>query len=416
MIPAKLSPFQVQALSRLAAGQQITNADSELAATVQALARRGLVTLVKSSGRRWAATITAAGITAADSGRVPDTTSPRPRDNAIPKAASRPPGRPRRQPPEPRPQTNRSDLKAEVLKATRAAVRGRADEKGLLTIQGDAVVTMHVSKKQARRAIRLADSLITAAIEQGIELSLVPSPRTRERPDGARRIRLTYLGAVVTIKFVEETDRTRHAPTKDEVAQLRRSPRVRTREWDYCPNGRLRIELNQVLAEGSRYRFADGQTATLEGKIDDVVAEITSRGHQARDLAAESARLDDLYEQERLAAVEEATLRCVEDKRSRTAETLLTGWGRALQLRRFAQALSDGPAPNTAANWIDWLQAHADRLDPCLHPAQMPQLPSGAEPAELGEYLRDWQPGRPANWRPGQSQPRIQNSACQRAE
>ena len=136
MTTRRLTSRQHDVLRRLAAGEIISRSDSALAVTVYALRNRQLVTTARAPGGRWIAELTDAGRLAAETGRVP-VSLPRPSGRATrhsgrprPPTESLAPAAPK--PDKKRKQRQPSSRKTVVI-AVRAALKGRADEKGLFT-------------------------------------------------------------------------------------------------------------------------------------------------------------------------------------------------------------------------------------------------------------------------------------------
>ena len=242
--------------------------------------------------------------------------------------------------------TRQPSTRKTVVTATRATLKGRADEKGLIHSPSDAMVRVSVSRAQISRAIRLIDALLKAAESRGMTLRLVPNPDRGYGRQQLQVVEICHLGHPVTFRIVEETDRTPHTPTATELAAQKRSSWVRIPEWDYTPSGRLRIELPSGQSRGgvsARSRFADGPARRAEDKIDEVLDEITARGEHALALREEAQRLDAEYAEARSIAVEAARARYLEDLRAECCG----GAGNAMAAGRAAAHLCGGDAQPT---------------------------------------------------------------------
>ena len=123
-----------------------------------------------------------------------------------------------------------------------------------------------------------------------------------------------------------------------------------------------------------------------------------ARAEHARVL--EEQRLDALYRQQRAAAVVAARDRFWDDLRATAALEQVASWETAQRLRAFAAAKRGRGVPG-AEDWLDWIAAHADRLDPPDQVPHAPSLPeSPTEWSELAPYLKDWPATRPPWWSP----------------
>lgn len=99
----------------------------------------------------------------------------------------------------------------------------------------------------------------------------------------------------VRILVRQQIERTKHEPTRAELARLERRPWERPRQRDETPTEMLTLELDggQPYA-GSRWR--DGKRRQLESVLGEVVHEIgmravlSDRAHAAREHAAEERR------------------------------------------------------------------------------------------------------------------------------
>ena len=109
-------------------------------------------------------------------------------------------------------------MRREVLKATRAALKGRADEKGLLHAGGSGVVRVSVSRDQISRVIALIDQVLAGAESRGMQVVLVPltSPWSRDK---ATQVQIVDRDLGFTFSVKEQSTRTPHEPTAAEKAR-----------------------------------------------------------------------------------------------------------------------------------------------------------------------------------------------------
>ncbi|MCU0299090.1 MAG: hypothetical protein MUF33_11315 [Candidatus Nanopelagicales bacterium] len=411
MVSRTLNDRQQQVLKRLASGEVITRRETELVVTVYALRNRRLVETVKGEGRIWTAQITDAGRLAAETGLVPPEVAlsqGRARAKPIAAAASTEkakPLAPSRAPstsaPVASPRRPRvAEVRREVLQATRAALKGRADEKGLLHAGGSGVVRVSVSRDQISRAIALIDQVLAGAESRGMQVKLVPltSPWARDK---ATQVQIVDRDLGFTFSVKEQSTRIPHEPTPAEKARQSKHSWATPPEWDYKPSGLLRVDLGQEHTRAIanvRSRFADGRTTRIESKVEELLNEISRRADGELARLTEERRLDAVYAVARVAAVQRARERYWEDLRVAEVAAQVANWERAEGLRRFLGAMRarGGGQPN---DWLDWIESHIESLDPRERLPEGPNLP--AEPREgsdLAPYLRAWPAARPYGW------------------
>lgn len=414
-------------LQRLVAGEVITRSDSADVLTVYALRNRQLVQTQRVTGGQWVAVVTDYGREAAVTGLLPlelplpvgraarkpvpqpeEPTVRRPRGR--PKATAtepseaeaagegeaqeaRPKGRPRGRP-------ARTDVAREVVKATRAALKGRADDHGLLHANGDGAARVEVSRALIPRAMDFLANLFAAAEEAGVGVAVVKKPYGYHREPVAR-VCLAYDQVKVEFRLVENTDRTPHEPTKSELAYKARNPWTRLPEWDYHPNGTLTFSFDRdyfAKDRNPRATFNDGVRALLEEKIPDIVREVVARGEQDTTRRLEQERLDAEYEKQREAAVATAAQRYLADLRAQAATDQAAQWQEAVTLRAYAEAMRQRVATDADREWVDHLFAMADRLDPSDRVPPAPELPDSLTEYDLRDYLHGWPNTRPYGW------------------
>lgn len=423
-----LSARQIDVLQRLVAGEVITRSDSADVLNVYALRNRQLVQTQRVTGGQWVAVVTDYGREAASTGLLP-LELPVPVGRAARKPARqpekptvrRPRGRPKATATEPfegedaggweaqeakrkshpRGRSARTDLAREVVKATRAALKGRADEHGLLHANGDSAAHVAVSKALIPRAIDFLTNLFAAAQEAGVGVEVVKKPYGYHQ-DPVARVCLTYDQVKVDFRLVENTDRTPHEPTKTELAHKARNSWTRLPEWDYHPNGTLSFSFQRdyfAKDRNPRATFNDGVRALLEDKIPDIVQEVVARGEQDTARRLEQERLDLAYEKEREAAVATAAQRYLEDLRAQAATDQAAQWQEAVILRAYAEAMQQRATTDADREWVAHLFAMADRLDPPNRVPSAPELPDSLTEYDLRDYLRGWPSGRPYGWK-----------------
>jgi hypothetical protein len=295
-------------------------------------------------------------------------------------------------------------IRMTITTATRAGLKGRVDEKGLVHSSGDASVRVSVSRPQISRAIRLIDTVLKAAESRGMTLRLNAHTDRGYGTQQQRVVEICHRGHPVTFRIIEESDRTAHTPTPAELSAQKRSPWARIPDWDYTPSGRLRIELpsgQQRDGVSARSRFADGPARLTEDKVDEVLDEIAARGEHALALRKEAQRLDMKYADERAKAVDVARVHYLEDLRAAAATEQANRWQQVELLREYVAAMRARAGTSGDDEWLTWIEHYAESLDPTGAVPAPPQPPDSVTDSELRPYLSAWPFDRPWRWGEG---------------
>ena len=417
----------MDALQRLVAGEVITQSNYADALTVYALQNRQLVQTRRAPGEQWVAVITDYGREAASTGLLP---------LELPLPVGRASRKVHRPPEEPatsrarataraavaessrggtssemeaqvgKPTARRrggstlTDASRNVLRATRAALKGQPDDHGLLRAKDNGAAHVSVSKTLIPRAMDFLTDLFWAAQEAGVGVKVVERTYGQRRENVARVI-LTHEQTQVDFRLVENTDRTAHEPTKSELDYKARHPWTRLPEWDYHPNGTLAFSLDRdyfAQNRNPRANFNDGVRALLEDKISDIIQEIVDRGQQDRARRLKWERLDVEYKKAREAALATAAQRYLDDLRAKAATAHALRWQEATMLRAYAEAMQERVVSDADQEWVAHLFAMADRLHPPDRVPAAPELPDTLTESDLKDHFRGWPDTRPLFW------------------
>ena len=182
-------------------------------------------------------------------------------------------------------------------------------------------------------------------------------------------------GAAVSIKLSERIKATPHIPTEQEQKALeryqrsspwnynRRYPNVP--RYDFHPTGILTIKLGHNLSR----RWSDTQHAPLQKRLGDVIAGLMILAAEIKAIETEKARKEEEYRQ----AVEKYQYQLQRRENEiaafKAVEEEAKLWERACRLRAYADALefmskSHMVMPSGNPEWIAWVRAKADWLDP----------------------------------------------------
>jgi hypothetical protein len=256
------------------------------------------------------------------------------------------------------------------------------DTEGLLSVSGLA----------RPRALRLLHALVAAAAHRGYVARVDASgTRHRKRKDDPQ-IFFAIHGHEIGLAVTQENDRTEHVPTKKELADQARYSWTSIPKYDHKPSLRLKF----TMARWSEYQqsnWTDSSKSQLEEKLPAILQEMEIRAYFAefRRLAEEEKqRQRELEEQRRIAAAE---VKFTEAFRVGILDAQLDCWNKARQLNEYIAAmaeriaeLEDPAAVADASQWLSWVRAYADRLDPLNGKLALPPDPQPTR-TDLRQYM-----------------------------
>ncbi|WP_239697146.1 trichohyalin-plectin-homology domain domain-containing protein [Streptomyces sp. OspMP-M43] len=273
-----------------------------------------------------------------------------------------------------------------LVRATRKAM-GRSQ--GTVDTRGRAgAIPLHVSRPLADRALRIMHALLAEAESRGY----TAEPQTDlHRGEAVHTLAIVIRGRSFPLVLTERTTKIPHEPTPKEVRQRERNPWIRLPKYDEEFNGRLGLGAPAKSRYQHSYAHSDGARWTLESRL----------GHLLQDLerlAAEGERRDreqELLEAERrrrwYAAIAQAREQQIDQQRAKALAEQMTAWNQAAEIRAFCQAArartDSAPLPAGEAEWLQWAEAYAARLDPLHHALVTPPDPP-ARPEVLRELAK----------------------------
>lgn len=194
---------------------------------------------------------------------------------------------------------------------------------------------------------------------------------------------------------------------------------MRSAKYDEEFNGRLALGAPAKGQYQHSYAHSDGARWTLESRL----------GHLLQDLehlAAEGERRDreqELLEAERrsrwYAAIAQAREQQIDHQRAKVLAEQMRAWNQAAEIRAFCQAArartDSAPLPAGEAEWLQWAEAYAARLDPLHHALAMPPDPPAKrevlrELAKVDAYAYPWPFDADGRWTLPQEQSPDSNS------
>lgn len=267
----------------------------------------------------------------------------------------------------------------------------------LLSHLTDPAAVLDVSPEQVSRALRIMHVVFAEAERRGYEVAWA-----QDTSVGAE-IRVGGLRLHVTLS--EEWTTRSVVPTLAEVS------RKKVYDWQrFQPetrsvrSGKFRLEVSTATG-GVRWErpawWADRQRWSVEDKMGEVLAEITSRiqAEQDRIAAEERARLQRQRDWESAMVI--ARARFEEERRITCLTEQLESWQLAASIRAYCAAVEQArpPGPETEeleaqARWLDWCRSYADRIDPTCTDVGAPEHVDPT-PADLEPYLHGFSPYGP---------------------
>ena len=232
------------------------------------------------------------------------------------------------------------------------------------------VLNLSVTRASLDRALHITHFLLTALDEYlvRVEIDGLKSETVLEFKD---------TGVKMTFSLMEQVKRTQHEVTKaEEQARKRYFERSQWHSpvsypiiprYDYHPTGLFAIEVGRWPSRTWR----DTPKTSLEKRLGEVVAGILilAKETYAREVEAIHRAEERRLAQERFEF--RAKRRELETVRFQRLESDAKNWDRAMQLRRYADAveqcrLSNGELDEDVRDWLLWTRAKADWLDPLI--------------------------------------------------
>lgn len=249
-----------------------------------------------------------------------------------------------------------------------------------------------------QRALRLLQALVTCAV--GREFTATTGDtRTGKALDGLVLVRR---GHRVEVRVVQQYDTVPHPPTQKELRDAERHSWVRIPTHDRVPSERLSITLPQYEAY-RRHSFRDTASSGLEEQLGEVLREAEMRIV----LAERSREQRERAERERRRRWQEVHEAAVVAAREQHRADVLTSqaeqWHRLQAIDAYLDALRQritdltGEQAEAALEWLEWAQAHRERVDPLRRDLSMPRDPQFTAEI-LNPHMKGLSPHGPNGW------------------
>ena len=232
------------------------------------------------------------------------------------------------------------------------------------------VLNLSVTKGALDRALTIADALVKALAKQGFAFEI-------EAEQGRTWVKWLETGTKMEFSLSEYVRRSQHTMTPaEERAQKRywaRTPGDNSITYphiprhDFTPTGILTIQVGRWPSRS----WKDTPRTQLEQRLGLVTGGIVALAQEVHTKEQEEERRKEAH---RRAVVRYEFLekrRANEAERFEQLETAASNWERAARLRAFADAMeaqvkADGELSAEQVDWLAWVRAKADWLDPLV--------------------------------------------------
>jgi hypothetical protein len=254
--------------------------------------------------------------------------------------------------------------------------KSRTDAEHVLVNSGKKCLALSVTLGTADRAMLIYDTLIKSLEARGFSIAL---ESTTESEEQGTRTMVSVGTERIPVAIAERIDRTERKPDPNA-----KHPTY-GKQWDYIPTGRLSLYLLlPYLGTRVRSTWSDGSKQRIETRLNDVVVGLVAAAEaiKLQRLEQEARHREYLAEQEREQAREER--RQQEAGRVRALGADLKAWRRCAIIREYAAAMRSAAVAasllgegSPMAEWLHWVDAYANRVDPTQ---PTPSVPTDPEP------------------------------------
>lgn len=273
-----------------------------------------------------------------------------------------------------------------LVEKTRKQLAKRKPRDGLVATSGAGVFDVEVAPASIERVIAILQTLATAAEARGYKIT-----------KGEKGLVLKVDDEVLPFAIAEQTTRIAHELTEAETAAIARWEKERERhsdrwgyvswrsrptspEWDYIPNGRLRLSINACVYgyDGLRRSFGDGKIQRLEKLINPVLEAFAIWAAAIKAKRAEDEERKRRWAEEERRREEQQRRNNLEKKRIEALDEDLKLRGRSKEILAYVAAVEaalTNPSienPEAVQEWVDWARRYGEKLDPLSE--ELPQL------------------------------------------
>ena len=259
----------------------------------------------------------------------------------------------------------------------------------------------NVSKACLPRAARILEAIITTALAQGWKVRKYRRTYYQGGPDDeACDLTIAADDTAVDLLIGESDAKYRKArPYTDEQDYLTRATKTVANRY-FEPSGRLYVRGWFGDHNQPGLHFTDDGHALLERRLPELFKAIEVRQAQQGWVRQEQERKRAIKQQRWDEIFAEAKLNLADDRRAVQLQAELELRRSAIEMREYAEELERAAAPlagdakTAAKEWISWIRARADRLDPRSDTIAMKPV-GRITHSNLDPYMRGW-----STWRP----------------
>ncbi|MFD0076536.1 hypothetical protein ACFVIY_29300 [Streptomyces sp. NPDC127166] len=260
-----------------------------------------------------------------------------------------------------------------LVRATRKAL-GRSKSATVDTREKRDVIPLHVSRELVDRALRIMHALLTEAQNRGHE---VETRTDLHRGEAVHKLVVVIHGHALPLAVTERTSKMPHEPTPQEIRRQQHSPWTQIPKYDLEFNGRLEVGAPAGDWHQRSYTYSDGARWALESRLGRLLRDPEGIAASAERQRQEEERRKAEQRRQWYAAVAQARERQVERHRAETLAEQVKAWRQADGIRAFCQAAraraEDDSLPPVQSEWLEWTEAHAERIDPLSAPLRTPR-------------------------------------------
>lgn len=255
--------------------------------------------------------------------------------------------------------------------------------------------TFRVVGNPRKRALRLAEAIVSQAEERGMVLdALLNQAVSRDSypRDGQRRdeIELRLGQDYFRLWFTQATLQRPHQPTQREISRVQRG--FLFPDFDDVPDEKLGIVLDGKGGQFWASAWKDREDHRLEDDLAQILEEIQLR-HQR---LVEQRRAEQEKYEARQRGLEDDRVRAVAQYRKdfliETMKNQAEDWERAILLRKYAEAVRaeaeglEDDEREQARSWAMQIKAQAGTYDPLPDAAKVPEIPEPSR-SDLEKFM-----------------------------
>lgn len=269
-------------------------------------------------------------------------------------------------------------LHPRVSKTAKRLEKAKPSERGLISTSDPNLFCLEIGSESTGRVVAFLNSLAVASLARGFRIV-----------KGDQALAFVVDGETLDLKIVEQTTRSKHEPTEAERAAMARwetrqerrrhswqyvewTPRPTPPEWDYTPNGRLQVILNEGRYgyDGLRRTFGDGKTQRIETLINSILEAFATWAAAIKAKRIEDERRKREWEEAERRREEQRRHHALERKRVEALSKDLDRWSQRRQVLDYVAAVreklnaAEYEDSNAVREWIEWAEDYASRLDP----------------------------------------------------